>query len=112
MSPRSPAATSGHPVSMAARICARTRDRGRSFGRRRRRGHPNDDAWKCSLDGVTLGLEPGREHERLTEMGTVLVHREARSVCRDLEEHAAWLFEVHRLEPEAIDHRGRAGAAR
>src|SRR5215471_20035556 len=43
-------------------------------------------------------------------MRRVLVDREARALGRDLEEHAAGLLEVHRLEPEAIDHVGRAAA--
>src|SRR5215471_699535 len=43
-------------------------------------------------------------------MRRVLVDREARALGRDLEQHAARFLEVDRLEPEAIDHVGRAAA--
>src|SRR5918994_6383728 len=36
-------------------------------------------------------------------MRCIFIDGEARSFCRQLEEHAAGFFEVHRLEPEAID---------
>src|SRR3712207_2358252 len=37
----------------------------------------------------------------------VFIHREPWSIGRELKEHAARFLEVNRLEPEAIDHRGR-----
>src|SRR3989442_9929274 len=48
-------------------------------------------------------LEPRRQDERFAEMRRILVGGEARTFGRNLEQHAAWLLEVHRLEPEAID---------
>src|SRR5262245_18671903 len=43
-------------------------------------------------------------------MRRILVGGEAGTVGRELEQHAARLLEVHRLEPEAIDHLGRVTA--
>ena len=57
-----------------------------------------------------LRLEPRRQDERLAQMGRIFVRREARTVGGDLEQHAAGLLEVHRLEPEAIDDAGRLAA--
>ena len=42
----------------------------------------------------------------------IFVRREPRTVGRDLEQHAAGLPEVHRLEPEPIDDAGRVSAGR
>ena len=56
------------------------------------------------------GFEPGRQHERLAEVIGGFVHGEAGTVGGQLEQHAARLLEVHRLEPEAIDHRRRPRA--
>ena len=58
-----------------------------------------------------LRFEPRRQDERLSEVRRLLVHREAGAIGGEFEQHAAGLPEVHRLEPEAIDHRRRVGAA-
>ncbi len=62
------------------------------------------------LDACPGRLEPGRQDERFTQVRGFLVGGEPRSVGGQLEEHTARLFEVHRLEPEAIDDRRRARA--
>src|SRR5690348_16355013 len=59
---------------------------------------------EAALDLRPRRFEPGRQHERLTEMRGILVDSEPRSFRRDLEQHSTGLLEVHRLEPEAIDH--------
>src|SRR5947199_386077 len=45
-------------------------------------------------------------------MRRILVDGEPGAVGRELEEHAAGFAEVHRLEPEAIDHRSRVEPGR
>src|SRR6188508_2975681 len=62
------------------------------------------------FDGRTVGFEPWRQHQAFAEMRGILVDRKARSVGRKLEEHATRLLEVHRLEPEPVDHGSRVGA--
>src|SRR6188472_1314222 len=52
-------------------------------------------------------LEVRRKREPLAERLPRLVGREARPERRDLEEHAARLAEVDRLEVEAVDDRRR-----
>src|SRR5512140_3264631 len=61
-------------------------------GRRQRRQN------RCDLR--SRGLVPRGQHQRLAEMCRILVNREARPLGGDLEEHAARLAEVDRLEPE------------
>ena len=56
-------------------------------------------------------LEVGRQRELLPQVLERLVDGESRAQRRDLEEHAAGLAEVDRFEVEAVDHRGRLGAA-
>src|SRR5690242_17301229 len=46
----------------------------------------------------------------LAKRGGILVYRESWAIGCDLEQHAAWLEKVDRLEPEAIDHFGGAAA--
>src|SRR5215212_5697987 len=58
-----------------------------------------------------MRLQPGREDQPLAQMREVLVNREARRVGSGLEEHAAGLLEVDRVEPEAVDD-GRGRGAR
>ena len=55
------------------------------------------------FDAAPRGLEPWRQHERLAQVLAILVDRETGAVRRQLEEHAARLLEVDRLEPESID---------
>src|SRR3954464_11672625 len=43
-------------------------------------------------------------------MAWIFVDREAGAARGDLEQHAAGLLEVHRLEPEPIDHVGGVSA--
>src|SRR3954470_20440435 len=57
------------------------------------------------------GLQPGRHDERLAKMRRIFVGRKAWSVGGQLEEHAAGFAEVHRLEPEPVDHRRGADAS-
>src|SRR6218665_3045722 len=75
-----------------------------------RRGARIIDRRQRRLDLLAQRLEPRREDELLAEMGGVLVGVEARSERGDLEEDARRLAEVDRLEPEAVDDLGRAGA--
>src|SRR5580765_6036803 len=63
--------------------------------------------WQDLFDAWTRRLEPRRQHERFAEMRGIFVDRETRPIGRELEQHAARLLEVDRLEPEAIDHRRR-----
>ena len=63
------------------------------------------------FDLRAVRLEPGREHERLAQMVERLVGGEARPFGRELEQHAARLEEVDRLEPEPVDHLGRPAVA-
>ena len=63
-----------------------------------------------AFDLPALAFEPRRQHQRLAQVRRILVGREPRTVGRDLEQHAAWFLEVHRLEPEAIDDAGRVSA--
>ena len=65
---------------------------------------------ECSDDRRPLRLQPWWQHERLPEVRGVLVHRESRSLGRELEEDAARLEEVNRFEPEPIDWRRRSAA--
>src|SRR5688500_14875711 len=65
-----------------------------------------------ALDLLPVRLQPRREHELLAERGKIFVHGEARPVGRDLEQHAAGLEEVHRLEPEPVDHLRRPAVRR
>ncbi len=64
--------------------------------RRKARGNPG-----------ALAFEPRRQHQRLAQVLRVLVDGKARAIGGQFEQHAAWLEEVDRLEPEAIDHRRR-----
>src|SRR5262245_57723356 len=43
-------------------------------------------------------------------MPRVLIHAESRSVCGQLEQHAARLTEIDGVEPKAVDHLGRVRA--
>src|SRR5688572_8217299 len=45
-------------------------------------------------------------------MRGVFIDRESRAVGGELEENTTWFFEVHRLEPEAVDGRCRLTAGR
>src|SRR4051812_27770801 len=58
---------------------------------------------KCFGDRAAMCFEPGGQHEALTEMLSVFIHREAGSVGRKLEQHATGFLEVDRLEPEPVD---------
>src|SRR5262245_33700306 len=75
------------------------------IGRRRERR-------QLTLNLGAMRFEPRRQDQQLAEMRGILVRGEARTVGRDLEQDAARLLEVHRLEPEAIDHLGRVAAGR
>jgi hypothetical protein len=55
-------------------------------------------------------LEVRRQRQALAEVLRVLVHREAGAERCDLEQDAARLAEVDRLEVEAVDDRRRAQA--
>ncbi len=63
------------------------------------------------LDLGAVLLVVRRQRQRLAERLERLVGREARPDRRDLEQHAARLAEVDRLEVEAVDHRRRLPAA-
>ena len=63
------------------------------------------------LDLLAQVLEVRREREALPEGLERLVGREAGADRRDLEQHAARLAEVDRLEVEAVDHGRRPRAA-
>src|SRR3954453_4069360 len=63
------------------------------------------------LDLRAVLLVVRRERERLTERLERLVGGEAGADRRDLEQHAARLAEVDRLEVEAVDHRRRLPTA-
>src|SRR5688500_13881678 len=52
---------------------------------------------------MALRLQPWRKNQLLAERCYVFVGGEARSIGRELEQHSAWLEEIHRLEPEPID---------
>src|SRR3954447_7516063 len=62
------------------------------------------------LDLRAVRLEPWRQDQQLAEVRRILVDGEPGSVGGELEENAAGFAEVHRLEPEAIDHRRRIEA--
>ena len=57
-----------------------------------------------------MAFEPRRQDERLAQVRRILVDGKAGTVGRELEQHPAGFGEVHRLEPESIDHRGRTPA--
>src|SRR4051794_30292216 len=63
------------------------------------------------LDLCAVLLVVRRERQRLAERLERLVCGEARPDRRDLEQHAARLAKVDRLEVEAVDHRRRLPAA-
>ena len=63
------------------------------------------------LDLVAQVLVVGRQRELLAQMLERLVDGEAGAERGDLEQHPARLAEVDRAEVEAVDHRGRRGAA-
>src|SRR5829696_3703551 len=64
------------------------------------------------LDPAARRLEEWRQYERLAEMCRILIDREPRPVGGELEQHSTRFLEIHRLEPEAIDHRRRAATMR
>src|SRR4029453_8150731 len=86
--PRSSGRSAG-PLTLAGRaaLCARV-------GQRR----------EDRLDALAVGLERRRGDDRRAELlDRVAVHGEAGPVAGDLEEHAAGLAEVDRVEVVAID---------
>src|SRR6266576_4272543 len=62
------------------------------------------------LDLFAQVLEGRRQRELLAELLERLVDSEPGAERRDLEQHAARLAEVNRLEVEAVDHRRRLAA--
>ena len=54
----------------------------------------------------------GRQDQPPSQLLHALIHSEPGTVGGDLEQRATRLLEVHRLEPEAIDHRGGMPASR
>ena len=73
---------------------------------RRRRGETGKDGF----DRIAIRLEPRRQNQRFAERSSVFVDGETGTIGGELEEHAAGFAEVNRLEPKAIDHRGRLRA--
>src|SRR5205814_3185195 len=65
----------------------------------------HDERRKCAVQLLAANLEPGRKAELRAQLLRLLVDREARTVGRDLEENAAGLAVVDRLEVPAVDHR-------
>jgi len=57
-----------------------------------------------------MGFQPGRENQPFSQMRGVFINRETGAVGRQLKQYPTGFFEIDRLEPEAIDHRRRAGA--
>ena len=68
------------------------------------------DRLQAGFDLGAVGLEEGRQRESLAEVRRVLVGGEAGAVGGDLEEDAARLAEVERLEVVAVDDVGDADA--
>src|SRR5439155_15771597 len=62
------------------------------------------------LDPLAQMLECGGQDEAFAQVRRILVDREPRSECRELEEDAVRLAKVDRAEPEAVDHRRRVHA--
>ena len=116
------AAGTGRSRRRRARAAARARPRARrrraaggGSGRRRRRHRA---AARGLSSGVSvssicsrIGSKRGGSTRLSPRCSGVLVGGEARAHRRDLEQHAAGLAEVDRLEPEAVDHRGGMRAA-
>src|SRR5438067_1092366 len=73
-----------------------------SAGRRRGR---HDNRRQYLVEAVAPHLEPGRQAEGGAKLFGRLVHGEAGTVGRDLEQHPAGLPVVDRLEVPALDHR-------
>ena len=57
-----------------------------------------------------MSFQPGRENQPFAQMQGIFINRKAGAVGRQLKQYPTGFFEIHRLEPEAIDHRRRAGA--
>src|SRR5688572_5282370 len=64
------------------------------------------------FDLLPLRFQPRRQHEVLAKRRDILIHREPRTVGRDLEQHAAGFEEVYGLEPEPVDHLRRPALGR
>src|SRR5690348_10347679 len=73
-----------------------------SAGRRRGR---DDDRRQDLIQPVATDLEPRRKAQRRAELLRRLVHSETGAVGGDLEQHAARLAEVDRLEVPAVNDR-------
>src|SRR5437763_3459718 len=71
----------------------------------RRRGGRHDDRRQDLVEAVAPHLKPGRQAQRAAKLLGRLVDGEAGSVGRDLEQDAARLAIVDRLEVPAVDHR-------
>src|SRR5450755_243291 len=65
---------------------------------------------QVTFDLFALWLQEWWQGEMLAEVFNVLIGREAWTIGRNLEQHAAGHAEVDRLEVEAIDHRSYAQA--
>ena len=76
------------------------------------RGDSGIEWSQARLDLGAVRLEEGRQRQPLAEVLGVLVRREAGTVGGDLEEDAARLPEVERLEVVAVDDVGDADAGR
>src|SRR5262245_39199669 len=100
----------GSPVLGTARHPSAAAALGGPVWPRALNGDRHRDLRQMILDLRAVGLEPRRQDQRFAEMSRVLVGREPGSVGRELEQHAARLLEVHRLEPEPIDDLGRVAA--
>ena len=73
----------------------------------RRGGHAEVNRRQYRLDLGAMRLVLWRQHQALAEVLDGLIDREAGRIRRQLEEHAARLPEVDRVEVVAIDHRRR-----
>ena len=97
---------------LAARRSEWGRDRGAALELRAGVIPRESSGLESRLDRGTVGLQEGRQREPLAEVLGVLVGGEAGSVGGDLEEDAARLAEVERLEVVAVDDVGDADAGR
>src|SRR3954467_1771828 len=64
----------------------------------------SDNRRQTRLDRSPLRLLPRRQFQRRPELRQRLVHRESGTHRRHLEQHAAWLAEIDRLEVLPIEH--------
>src|SRR5690625_975792 len=58
---------------------------------------------QSAFDHLTLGLQPGRKNQFLTQLVSVLIDIVPRTICCDLKENTSWRTEIDRVEPVAVD---------